>query len=182
MWTRLGVDPLGVAAVVVAAVGVYVAFLVLVRLFGQRPLARMSTSDVIVVVALGSVAGRVVLGTSVTLLAGVVALLVLFVLRWVAERIGATRWGRWLVRDRPVLLMAAGAPQRDLMHRSRVSEDELAGVLRTAGIRDRREVACVVLEATGALSVVRHGQPLERALFAEVVGVERLPEEVFRAG
>ena len=78
MWTRLGIDPLGVVAVVLASVGVYVVFLLLVRVFGQRPLARLSTADV--VVALGSITDRVVLGTSVTVAAGAIGLMTLFLL------------------------------------------------------------------------------------------------------
>ena len=64
---------------------------------------------------------------------------------------------------------------------SRVSVDELLGVLRQAGIRDAREVACVVLESTGAVSVIRTGRPLDRALFADLPGSDRLPARLFRA-
>jgi len=179
MWDRLGIDPLGVAAVMIAAVGVYVVFLLLVRMFGQRPLARMSTSDVVVVVALGSITGRVVLGTSVTLTAGAIALVMLFLLRWLAETVGRTAWGRALVRVQPVVLMAGGEVLSDQLQRSRVSEQELWGALRAAGIRHRDEVAAVVLEATGGVSVLRRGVPLDRVLLAEAEGHERIPDALF---
>lgn len=179
MWARLGTDGLGTVAVVIAAVGIYVVFLLLVRIFGQRPLARMSSSDVVVVVALGSIAGRVVLGLSVTLTAGAIALAALFTLRWIVERIGLTRWGQTLVRTPPLLLVADGRVQHDLLERSRVSMDELHGVLRGAGIRDMTEVACVVFESTGSVSVLRTGRQLDRALFADLVGVDRIPREMF---
>ncbi|MBT2502868.1 DUF421 domain-containing protein [Curtobacterium sp. ISL-83] len=156
-------------------------FLVLVRIFGQRPLARMSTSDVVVVLALGSIAGRVVLGLSVTLTAGAIALATLFVLRWVVERIGRSSWGRRLVTTQPVLLMADGAVQHDLLARSRVSVEELQGVLRSAGIRNTQEVACVVLESTGTVSVVRTGTPLDQTLYAGIIGADRIPSALFRS-
>ena len=179
LWTRLGIDPLGVVAIVVSAVGVYVVFLLLVRVFGQRPLARMSTADVVVVVALGSITGRVVLGTSVTVTAGAVALLALFLLRWAAERLARTSWGSGLVRVRPVVLMAGSGVLHDQLRRSRVSEDELWGALRAAGVRNRDEVACVVLEATGTVSVLRVGAPLDRQLLAEVEGADAVPPRLF---
>ena len=43
---RLGIDAPHALAVVVSAVGIYLAFLVLVRIFGQRVLSGMSTFDV----------------------------------------------------------------------------------------------------------------------------------------
>ncbi|PZE32884.1 DUF421 domain-containing protein [Curtobacterium sp. MCSS17_006] len=179
MWERLGVDAPGVVAVVVAAIGVYVVFLLLIRVFGQRPLARLSTADLVVVLALGSITGRVVLGMSVTLTAGAVALVTLFLLRWAAERLGRTRWGRVLVRDRPVVLMAGPTVLMDALRRARISEPELAEALRTAGVRDEGEVACVVLESTGAISVVRKGRPLSRRIYRGLDGSERIPEELF---
>jgi len=178
----LGISLGAAASVVIAAIGVYVAFLILVRVFGQRPLARMSTSDVVVVLAIGAVAGRAVLGESVTLAAGVIALLVLFVLRWLAEMAARTRVGRVLVRDRPVILMVENEIQRDHLRRFRVSEDEIWTVLRTTGIGNSHEVRCVVLEPTGAISVLRKGgAPLDRRMFAEAIGADRLPGRMFEA-
>ncbi|WHF21465.1 hypothetical protein QJS66_14720 [Kocuria rhizophila] len=49
-------------AVALSAAGIYVVFLVFVRLPGQRVLSAMSTFDVVVTVMLGAVAGRVILG------------------------------------------------------------------------------------------------------------------------
>jgi uncharacterized membrane protein YcaP (DUF421 family) len=77
---RLGVDGPGVLAVVLSAVGIYLAFLLMVRLLGQRVLSRLSTFDAVVAVMLGAVAGRAVLGDTPTLAAGVLALGTLFAL------------------------------------------------------------------------------------------------------
>lgn len=179
MWDRLGVDLLGAAAVVVGALGIYLVFLLLVRVFGQRPLARMSTSDVLIVLALGSIAGRVVLGKSVTLMAGAIALLVLFILRWVVERLLRSGWNRQLLRTPPVLLMAAGEVQHDLLTRCRVSDEELREVLREAGIRNATEVALVVFESTGAISVIRRGADIDPTFLDGVIGAERVPSSLF---
>ena len=67
---RLGVDAPGALAVVASAVGIYLAFLLMVRVLGQRVLSRLSTFDAVVVVMLGAVAGRAVLGDTPTLAAG----------------------------------------------------------------------------------------------------------------
>lgn len=180
MQQRLGIDPAGATGVVIAAVGIYAAFIILVRLFGQRPLARMSAADMFLVLVIGAIAGRAVLNTSVSLTAGVIALGTLFVLHWLVEAVSRTRIGRTLLRDRPVLLMIEEDIQRDHLARFRVSEDEIWTVLRSAGVDDVGDVCCVVLEPTGTLSVLRkNADPLDRRLFADVVGRERMPERVF---
>ncbi|WP_083527792.1 DUF421 domain-containing protein [Curtobacterium ammoniigenes] len=174
MWQRLGVDGTGAGAVVIAAVGIAVAILVLVRVFGQRPLARMSMPDLIVVLTLGSIAGRAVLGSSVTLVAGVIALVTIFTLHWAVELIGRGRRFRGVLNARPVLLVADGELQVDLLRRARVSEAELREALRASGVVSRSEVACAIFEATGSVSVFRAGRPIEPWMVEGVLGWERL--------
>ena len=75
---RLWIEPSHAIAVVLSAVGIYLAFLMLVRLFGARVLTGMGTFDAVVVITLGAVAGRVILGDPPTLIAGVIGLTCLF--------------------------------------------------------------------------------------------------------
>ena len=181
MWSRLGLQPTEALLVIVSAIGVYVAFTLLVRLLGQRSIARMSTFDVLVVLVVGSVAGRVVTGYTPSLAAGVLALIVLFSTHLAVQRLARRGWFAWLVRDRPVLLMGGAETMDAHLRRAGVSRAELHAVLRSAGIRDPQEVAAVVLESAGGVSVVRRGVPLDRELFADVVGWERIPPESFQA-
>ena len=181
MVQRLGVDGQGAFAVLIGAAGIAVAILLLVRLFGQRPLARMSMPDLIVVLTLGSIAGRAVLGTSVTLTAGVLALTAVFVLHWLVEMLGRGRRFRGVLNSRPVVLVAGGVAQTDLMRRCRVSEAELREALRASGVVSRAEVACAIFEATGAVSVLRAGRPIERWMVEGVLGGERIPLKLLAA-
>lgn len=179
MWSRLAVTWPEAALVVVSALTVYAAFTVLVRLLGQRTIARMTTFDVLVVLVLGSVAGRVITGYTPSLAAGVLALVVLFGAHLAVQRIASRRpWSR-LLRDRPVLLMAGGVAVDDQLRRTGVTPADLRAVLRLKGVRNPAEVACVVLEATGELSVVQASAPLDRALFADVLGADLIPERYF---
>src|SRR5436305_1558716 len=78
---RLGLQWADAASVVVSAVGVYLGFLILIRLIGQRALASMSSFDVAAVIALGAVMGRAVLGYTPTLLGGLLGMVTLFALQ-----------------------------------------------------------------------------------------------------
>ncbi|MCZ2404750.1 DUF421 domain-containing protein [Paenarthrobacter sp. Z7-10] len=173
MWKVLGIQPLEAVAVVVSAVGISLALLLLLRLLGQRAAARMSTFDVAVLLVLGSVGGRVITGYTPTLVAGVIALATLAVVRWVSERLARTRTGALLVRDRPILLVAGERVLTDNLKRARVSELELWEALRSGGIRNLSEVAVVVLEGTGIVSIVKRGAPLDSRLLKGIQGIEQ---------
>ncbi|MFD1211068.1 YetF domain-containing protein [Arthrobacter sp. GCM10027362] len=170
MWKALGVSPFEAVAVVVSAVGIALVFLLLLRLLGQRSVARMSTFDVAVLLVLGSAGGRVITGYTPTLAAGAIALAALAVLRWAADKLARTRIGALLVRDRPILLVDGERILAGNLKRARVSEAELWETLRSGGIRNLTEVALVVLEGTGAISIIKRGAPLDPRLLSGIDG------------
>jgi hypothetical protein len=59
---RLGLSWTDAATVVVSTVGIYLAFLVLLRIVGQHAVAAMSSFDFAAAIAFGAVLGRTVLG------------------------------------------------------------------------------------------------------------------------
>ena len=74
-WTQAFIEHLGIElwripVVVASAVGIYLTFLLLVRVFGVRVLSGWTGFDAVVLIMLGSVAGRVIIGHPPTLAAG----------------------------------------------------------------------------------------------------------------
>lgn len=180
MWSGLAVSLEEAVNVVLSAVGMYCAFLVLIRLLGQRTMAAMSSFDFAAVIAMGAVAGRAVLGYTPTLAAGVIGLATLFTLQAAAGQVRRTRLGAAAVRNRPMLLMAGPQILHDNLTRAHIVEEELHAKLRLAGIRDTSEVACVILESTGAVSVLRRGELIAPALLTGVRDAERIPAGLLR--
>lgn len=156
------------ATVVVTTVGIYMAFIVLVRVMGSRVLTGTSSFDLACVVAFGAILGRTVLLADPTLAIGVVALSTFVAMQ---ALLGLLRQSptlyRWL-NSPPVLLVADGKLLTDNMRRAHVVEDEVRQAARRAGARTLGEVQCVVLERNGALSVVRSGQPVDSWLLEDV--------------
>ncbi|MGQ1838445.1 DUF421 domain-containing protein [Kocuria turfanensis] len=175
---RLGVDAPGALAVVLSAVGIYLAFLLMVRLLGQRVLSRLSTFDAVVAVMLGAVAGRAVLGDTPTLAAGVLGLGTLFALEAGFGRLRSGIRVSALMNNRAVLLMAGDRVLEANLRRVHVVEAELFGALRAAGVRHPAEIACVVFEASGTISVLRRGTPLDPRLLAGVRDGHLVPREL----
>ena len=65
----------------------------------------------------------------------------------------------------------------DNLSKSHVDHDELIAKLRSAGIRNRDEVACAILESTGQISVIRRGAPIDEEMLADAIGAHRVPCE-----
>lgn len=166
-WSQAG-------TVVISTIGIYVTLIVLLRLVGQRALANMSSFDFAAAIALGAVTGRVVLGYTPTLLAGVIGLATLFALQ--SSFSLARRHHRIdsALSNLPLLLMADGQVLPGNLRRAHIVEDELRAKLRTAGVRSYTDVACVILERTGTISVLPRGAAISAELLADVRGREAI--------
>lgn len=68
---QLGIEPHRIIVVVGATVGIYLAFMMLLKLFGSRVLTSMTASDAVIIIMFGAVAGRVIVGNPPTLGSGV---------------------------------------------------------------------------------------------------------------
>lgn len=150
----------GVVRVTVAGILAYAAIVVLVRISGKRTLASMNAFDFIVNVALGSLLATIVLSRDVPVVDGVAAFLVLlglqFAVSWSSAR--SDRVAR-LVRSEPRFLVYNGEFLYEAMRRERIGEGEVLQALRSEGIASVEDVAAVVLESNGSLSVLKNDAP-----------------------
>ncbi|WP_432559844.1 DUF421 domain-containing protein [Granulicoccus sp. GXG6511] len=178
LWPRIGIDAWDAVAVALSTVLIYGFYVLLIRLLGQRLLARMSGFDAAAVVAVGAITGRVTLGHTPTLAAGGIALLALFAMEAIVGELRRFARAEHLFDNRAILLMVEGRVQRDLVRRAHIVEDELRSALRKAGLHQLEEAALVVLERTGELSITRSGRPIDPYLVAGIVGQERIPSRL----
>lgn len=174
----LWISPLEALAVMIATTGMYLGLLLIVRLLGHRVLSGLSGFDLAAVIAFGSVMGRAALGESPRLAGGLVALATLVVLQALAGRVRNFRLGARAVTTRPVLLMAGDEVCLPNLRRCHVHPAELQSRLRMAGIRHPHEVAAVVFETSGAVSVLKRGEAIDPMLLSGVVGAADVPEEL----
>jgi uncharacterized membrane protein YcaP (DUF421 family) len=153
----------------VLAYAVLVAFL---RLSGSRTLAKLNAFDFVVTIALGSTLSSAILSADVSLVEGATAFVVLiglqFLVSWLYRRVPALRS---VVTARPVALVVDGHVRPAAMERERITPAEVRATLRQAGLTDLGDVAAVVLETDGTLSVIA-GPPGTRGWALE--GVEGL--------
>jgi len=141
----------------------YVVLIVYIRLFGKRTLSKMNAFDLVVTVALGSTLATVIISKDVKLVEGLLALLLLCTLQFVAA-FASVRWraAERLIKSEPRLLAHRGRLLTAAMRRERVTRDEVVAAVRAQGIANLARVEAVVLESDGSLSVVS-GSPAERS-------------------
>ncbi len=174
MLEQLTITPTEALATVVATIVLYLAMVAMIRILGQRMISSLSSFDVAAVIAFGSILGRAALGDRPRLMSGIVALCTLVAIQAIVGQIRTTRAGSHIVAVKPVLLMAGSRPIEANLRLCHITDAELRSRLRLAGIGDPEEVAAVIFEPSGGISVLRRGRPLSDALLTDVVGAEQL--------
>ncbi|TLM84713.1 DUF421 domain-containing protein [Pseudarthrobacter sp. NamE5] len=133
----------------------YVALVAVLRLSGKRTLGQLNAFDFIVTVAFGSTLATILLSSDVAFLEGLAALALLaalqFVVAWVSAHLPGARSA---VTARPVALVVSGEIQHAQLRRNRLSESEVLQAVRATGSGDMSEVAAVILETNGTISVI----------------------------
>lgn len=139
----------------------YLVVLLLLRVGGNRTLAKTAAFDQVVTVALGSTLATAILSKRTTLADGTAGFLMLVLLQFaLAKLILGSRLVQRLVVAKPQVLVQDGQLRRDDLRRARLAESDVHAALRKAGVGRVRDAALVILESDGTFSVVpaREGQ------------------------
>lgn len=173
---QLGIEWHRIPVVVLATLGIYLSFMVLVKVFGSRVLTSMTASDAIIIIMFGAVAGRVIVGNPPTLAAGVIGLTTLMALEAAFGTIRkVVKWTRFLDR-RPILLVFSGEMVEDNLTLAHITESDIYSAARRAGISRMEDVQIMILEPTGHISVIKVGQASDPELFKDLVGSEYIED------
>ncbi|MGY2744449.1 DUF421 domain-containing protein [Pseudarthrobacter albicanus] len=133
----------------------YAALVVVLRVSGKRTLGQLNAFDFIVTVALGSTLATILLSSDVAFFEGLTALALLaglqFVVAWVSSHVPGARSA---VTSKPVALVVFGELQHAQLRRNRLSESEVLQAVRGTGSGDLADIAAVVLETNGTISVI----------------------------
>jgi uncharacterized membrane protein YcaP (DUF421 family) len=137
----------------------YGSLILVLRLAGKRSLSKLNAFDLVVTVALGSTLATVLLTKDVALVEGALAFSMLALLQWLVSRLSvSSRWFSQLVRSQPRLLVEDGRYRNAAMAEERVTTDEVDAAMRNAGIGRIEDVAALILETDGSMSVIRRAE------------------------
>ncbi|MCF7701715.1 DUF421 domain-containing protein [Loktanella sp. M215] len=143
---------------------VVIAVVALCRLNGLRSFSKMSSFDFALTVATGSLVASTVQNVSQGIGIGLVSILAIFAVQFAIARLRQSfKWAQRLTDNEPLLLVKNGQILHDHLKAARVTEDDLVAKLREANAFSLNEVAAVVLETTGDISVM-HSANSDRGL------------------
>ena len=149
----------------------YVTLVVVLRLTGKRTLAKLNAFDFVVTVALGSTLATILLSTSVSWADGATALALLAGLQLVVAWLLAHQPGaRTIATSRPTLLLQDGAVVHEALLQQRMTVAEVRQAVRSTGSGSLADVAAVVLESDGSLSVIGTDRVGDGWALADVTG------------
>lgn len=151
---------------------IYLAMLGLVRLVGLRSFSKMSATDFVLTIALGSVLATTVVSKSPSVVLGLCAVASLLFVKWSMALLRSQFPAmRKLADNTPLYLMRDGRFVEEQLRRSKVSKTEVHAKLREANVWNYEQVICVVLETTGDVAVLHRSKPdlaISPAIFADV--------------
>lgn len=130
--------------------------IIFLRLSGKRTLSKMNAFDFIVTVALGSCLATVSLSKDVALSEGVLVILLLIFLQYLITTL-STKFEivKYIVTNKPILLVYNVEILSDVMKKERITKDELFAAARSSGVTQLEDLAVVVLETTGDITVIK---------------------------
>ncbi|WP_300434958.1 DUF421 domain-containing protein [Christiangramia sp.] len=160
-------------AIVLTAVGIYIAIIIYTRIAGKRSFSKMSSFDFAMTVALGSMIATTVLSKSVSLWEGIIGLGAIYLLQLSVAILRRYKLVRNAVDNAPLMLMDGKEVLYHNLKKARVTEDDLRSKLREANVLRIKEVRAVVFEATGDISVLHTGDMDEEIEEWLIKGVKR---------
>lgn len=158
-------------AILLTAIGIYIAVILFTRIAGKRSFSKMSSFDFAMTVAVGSMIATTVLSKSVSLWDGVIGMGAVYVLQISVALLRRYKPVQKVVDNVPLLLMDGTEILHDNLKKARVSESDLRSKLREANVIRLKEVRAVIFEATGDISVMHtedDNEELEKWLMEDV--------------
>lgn len=148
--------PIHLLWIVISCVLFYFLIIGITRLVGLRSFTTFSSFDFLITLAMGALLATRVVGRSVALVEGFVALAALFALQMAVSALRARRsWVRKLLDNPSMLLMQDGKILPENLRAVRVTEDELRAKLRFNNVFSYDQAVAVVLESSGEVSVLK---------------------------
>ncbi len=132
----------------------YLLLLVVIRLMGKRQVGQMEPAEFVIAIIAANLATIPMQDGSVSLFSGLVPLLTILGTELVLSAISMRSIPlRRLLCGKPVILVENGHILQENLSRTRITLDELTGLLRQKDILDLASVQFAILETNGNISV-----------------------------
>ena len=141
--------------IICRSVAVYFFMTIALRIFGKKELSQLNTADIILILLISNSVQNAMVGSDTSLLGGLVAALVLFVINFIIKKLTHKYkiLGNLLL-DKPEILIHDGKLDFNALSKLDISHDELKEAIREHGLEHFTEVKLCMLEIDGTISVI----------------------------
>lgn len=142
-------------AVLIRTVILFVAIAAAVRLMGRRTVGELQTSELVTTLLLSDLAAVPMQEIGVPLLSGLLPIAVLVVMEITVSCL-TVRFGRLnrMLNGRPMVVVSDGKPDREVLRRLRMTNEDLFEALRKKDVFDIEDVRYAIVETDGQMSVL----------------------------
>ena len=152
MWFDKWTD---IATIALTTLVIYLALIAILQIAGKRSIAKLNIFDLVVTVALGSILASVMLTKSLSIADGLAAFISLALLQWLVAFLSVRfGWFKQIIRSDARLVLKDGQFLREEMKTERITQGEIEAAIRKEGHGRIEDIAAVVLETDGSLSVI----------------------------
>lgn len=141
---------------------VYLALIVLLRIFGKRELAQLNPFDLVVLLSLSNTVQNAIIGNDNSVSGGILGAATLLSVNWLVVRFlyNSPRWSH-LLGGVERTLIANGRVDAYALKKELLSEEELLSVVHRQGFDGFSEVSRCVLEPNGAFFIEGYKPSME---------------------
>ena len=155
---------------VVRPIVVYLALVVLLRIFGKRELAQLNPFDLVVLLSLSNTVQNAIIGNDNSVSGGLIGALTLLATNYLVVRfLFKHRRLDQIVEGKSTTLIERGKVQQKNLAKELLSHSELLTVLHRQGFDDVDEVERCVLEPSGTFAVKRKVPAQDDIQYAELI-------------
>ena len=170
MWNNMFVLMVPLAEKILRPIVVYVALVVLLRIFGKRELAQLNPFDLVVLLSLSNTVQNAIIGNDVSISGGLVGAFTLMAVNYLVVRfLFQHRRLDQLVEGKSTTLIDRGKVQHKNLARELLTHSELLTVLHRQGFSGVDEVERCVLEPSGTFAVKRKDPPRDEVQYTELI-------------
>ena len=145
-----------VIGIALSVIGFYFCLILFTRIVGLRSFSKLSSYDLAMTVGIGSILASTVLSKSTSLLQGVFAVGMLFMLQALLSIMRRKfKPFKALIDNQPLILMTNGEYLWDNLKEAKLSTNDIKQILRQNGIKSKSEVFAVIMETTANISVIK---------------------------
>ena len=149
---------------------VYLALVVLLRIFGKRELAQLNPFDLVVLLSLSNTVQNAIIGNDNSVSGGLIGAFTLLAINYLVVRfLFRHRRLDQIVEGKPTTLIDQGKVVQKNLSRELLTHSELLTVLHRQGFSALDEVEQCVLEPSGTFAVKRKDPPRDEVQYTELI-------------